>query len=183
MLSYLEGFMWPLIDECRASLMQSLEKIRGIDFQRIDIIRPPHHGMDSMRFTLPSPPKFDLKPTDLVLITTCERPKKKQDLFVPHVLYTLGVVEFGNKSDDGESELPVQVGVWAPQEAPVTIALQNGGAERKKDWFVAVLDSLATSQRIWQALHTPVQGNLTVLYEAFLAGQGTASIFHRVCQL
>ena len=109
MPSYLEGFMWPLIDECRAKLDESLDKIGGIEFQRIT--QSPKHAMDSMEFTFPSPPKVDLRPTDLVLITTCGRPKRKKKLCTPDVLYTLGVVEIGNKCDDGESEQPVEVEV------------------------------------------------------------------------
>ena len=180
MPSYLEGFMWPLIDECRAKFHQSLDKIGATDFQRIRITKPTYHAMDTMEFALKSTPKLDLKATDLVLITTCARPKKKQDLFSPDVLYTLGVVERGNNSDDDESKQEVCVLVWAPPEARVTQSLQNQGPDDNRGWFVAVLDSLATPQRIWQALKSPLRNEFPVLNEAVLAGQEMASISRKI---
>lgn len=161
--------MWPLIDECRAKIHQSLDKIGATHFQRIHITKRPHHAMDTMKFAFKSKsPKVDLKATDLVLITTCARPKKKEDLFSPDVLYTLGVVKRGNKSDDDESKQDVLVVVWAPPETSVTEALQNQGPDDQREWYVAVLDSLATPQRIWEALTSP-DNNFRVLNEAVLA--------------
>lgn len=180
MPSYLEGFMWPLIDECQAKNHQSLDKIEATDFQRIHITMPPYHAMDTMAFALKSTPKVDLKAMDLVLITTCTRPKKKQDSFSPDVLYTLGVLKWVNKSDNDESKQDVCVVVYAPPEARVTQSLQNQGPDDKREWFDAVLDSLATPQRIWQALESPLRNDFPVLKEAVLAGQEMASISRKV---
>ena len=177
--SHLECFKWPLIEECRAKVDQSLDKIAATAFQRIDIITAPQDSMDVMKFVFSTnqgenrSQNVTIKPTDLILITTCARPNKKQDLLLPHVMYFLAIVNKGSKSEDGETNQPVEVTVWAPREDPATTELRN----TRRQWFVAVLDCLATSLRIWDALSVPipkdgqsVEDSFPVLHEATHAG-------------
>ena len=89
-------------------------------------------------------------------------------------MYFLAMVTKGSKSEDGETNQPVEVTVWAPREDPATTELRN----TRRQWFVAVLDSLATPLRIWEALSVPklqvgqrVEDTFPVLHEATHAGQ------------
>ena len=177
--SHLECFKWPLIEECRAKVDQSLDKIAETAFQRIDITEAPHNSMDVMKFVLSTnqgenrSQNVTLKPTDLILITSCARPNRKQDLLSPQVMNFLAIVNKGSKSEDGETNQPVEVTVWAPPENPATSELRN----TRRQWFVSVLDCLATSLRIWDALSVPiskdgqsVEDSFPVLHEATHAG-------------
>ena len=145
-----------MLEECLAIADQSLDKKIGTAFDMIYILNVPHDTTGEMKFDLSTSRGSGrgcdrsssgiLKPTDLILITTCALPKKKWGLLSPNVHCALAIVARGSKKDDGESNQPVKVIVRTTPQ----VSLEFGNPRRK--WYVALLDSLATALRVWEGL-------------------------------
>ncbi|CAI5990433.1 unnamed protein product [Closterium sp. NIES-64] len=121
-----------------------------------------------------------LKPTDVVLLSTVA-PTEPNDLLRAGVLYLLGVLlpdrnvtegislpgqdggqEGGGGGGDGSSSY-FKAKIFLPKESPELKGLEEALVRKKSDkgdgaegggtWYVTLLDTFATPQRIWDALH------------------------------
>ncbi|CAI7869398.1 unnamed protein product, partial [Closterium sp. NIES-53] len=105
--------------------------------------------------------RLRLKPTDVVLLSTVA-PSAPTELLRPGVLYRLAVLlaERNSCGEDGDSDRCFRARICTPEDSPeyqgLVGAADGGECAGGASWYVTLVGSLATPQRVWGALHDPV---------------------------
>ncbi|CAI5459946.1 unnamed protein product [Closterium sp. Yama58-4] len=100
-----------------------------------------------------------LKPTDVVLLSTVA-PSGPADLLRPGVLYRLAVLVAGGNSsgEDGDGDRCFRAKTCTPEDSPeyqgLVGAVEGGECAGGASWYVTLVGSLATPQRVWGALQS-----------------------------
>lgn len=162
---YLAAFRWPLVEETRAQLQHAFEDLDTASYVSLNGIREMTYGREHPEdsplktFELSQDdttfisgggkkgqPHWKPKPMDLILLANVLPKNGYPELQRPGVWYRLGVVK-GGREEDGALSLKAEV--YAPSASPEYQAL----LKREQHWYAIQLGTIATSIRIWKALH------------------------------
>ncbi|GAQ79821.1 tRNA-splicing endonuclease positive effector [Klebsormidium nitens] len=167
--AYFAAFAWLLIEETRGQLQQALSELDAKVCRRIQLrgvgdgrgpgsLQPP---LRTVRFEFEgvgqtSGGEKAFKPTDVILLSNL-KPERQEDLQREGVLYTLGVLR-GDRDDSPGDCAYQEATVYLPDGSRESEALCDP-ANRDGRWHATCLAPLATSLRIWRALHSGVDGS------------------------
>ncbi|CAI5511533.1 unnamed protein product, partial [Closterium sp. Naga37s-1] len=105
--------------------------------------------------------RLRLKPTDVVLLSTVAS-SAPTDLLRPGVLYRLAVLlaERNSSGEDGDGDRCFWARICTSEDSPeyqgLVGAVDGGECAGGASWYVTLVGSLATPQRVWDALHDPL---------------------------
>ncbi|KAH9289070.1 hypothetical protein KI387_033187, partial [Taxus chinensis] len=165
---YLDSFVWPVIEETRAQLQQSLESVAEAQYATItfqDEIQLSEGVVEKYEMLVDretdtggekkGQQNLKFKPMDILILST-KLPEILDDFrddYLLSLVHSIDVQETSSTDCQDTSLDELKVKIYVRCGHPFTSKNYN----LKRKYFAIYLGSIASSLRIWNALHTPLE--------------------------